>query len=307
MKWKLTAVILLILILLPAAAYLLMNPEKNVLNEATRKQLGGTYIRLSHGTTHYALKGPDQGQVVVLVHGATIPMWTWNDLAADLVSAGHRVLSYDMYGRGYSDRPDVVYDQVLFRDQLKDLVDALKLTKPFDLVGLSLGAATAVNFTVQHPDRVRKLVLIQPIIKDFKTPSFFAIPILGEFIGRFFGIHVIAKRFASQVADHPKSEQYARSFIEQTTYKGFERSLLSMLRNNAVQDYSAAYRKVGRQQRDILLIWGSQDPEITKGMIELVRALIPHVTFEPVEGVGHGIVFQQPEAVSRLTREFLLF
>jgi pimeloyl-ACP methyl ester carboxylesterase len=306
MKWQLPIIILLVLILTPAAAYLLMNPEKNVLDEATRNRLGGTYVKLSQGVTHYKLSGPDNGKTVVLVHGATIPIWTWDNLTAELSSSGFRVLSYDAYGRGYSDRPDVDYDQGLFKHQLLDLVDTLALKKPFDLVGLSLGAATAVNFTAQHPERVNKLVLIQPIINNVKAPTFFGIPVIGEFIGRFFGIRVIANRASKQFEGNPKAETYSRLFIEQTIYKGFEKSILSMLRHDAIGDYSDAYRAVGKQQREVLLIWGDQDSEVTPEVIDLIRSLIPHITFKPVTGVAHGIVFQRPDEVNRLIREFIV-
>jgi len=80
--------------------------------------------------------------------------------------------------------------------------------------------------------------------------------------------------------------------VEQTTYKGFQRSILSMLRNDALGDYSKAYQIVGKQKRDILLIWGTADTEITKEMITDIRSFIPRLKFKPVEGVGHGIVCQ---------------
>jgi len=66
----LVAVVAIILV----TPYLLLNPEKRDLDEATRARLGGSYVRLSRGVTHYALEGPTQGQVVVLVHGGTVPM-----------------------------------------------------------------------------------------------------------------------------------------------------------------------------------------------------------------------------------------
>ena len=154
MKWKLVTLIILLLVFLPAAAYILLNPEKNELNQATRQRLGGSYIKLSHGTTHFKLEGPAHGKTVVLVHGATIPLWTWDDLASDLVSAGYRVLSYDMYVRGYSDRSEVVYDEALYRGQLSDLTDTLNVKKPFNLIGLSMGGGVAGESTAEsseHP------------------------------------------------------------------------------------------------------------------------------------------------------------
>ena len=305
MRWRWLAAILIGLLVLAGGIYLILDPETNELNAAVRAKLGGTYVRLSDGFTHYKLEGPQDAKVVVLVHGATVPIWTWDQQVRALTAAGFRVLSYDTFGRGYSDRPDVRYDQELYERQLLELVDKLGLATPFDLVGLSLGGGTAVNFTARHPERVDKLVLISPLINNFKVPSFFGIPVVGEFLARLAGIRVIANRFAALVESHPESEKYTRLFMEQTTYRGFQHSILSMLRNNAVRDYRAAYQAVGRQKRAVLLIWGTEDVEITKQMIGDIQSLIPRLTFKPVGGVGHGIVFQKPETVNELIINFL--
>jgi len=303
MKW-LSAFLALLIILL-VGIYYIFDPENNELNEAVRARVCGTYIKLSDGITHYKLEGPHNGPVVVLVHGGTIPIWTWDKQVQALNNAGFRTLSYDKYGRGYSDRPNVTYDQDLYKRQLLELVDKLALTELFDLVGLSLGGGTAVNFTARYPDRVRKLILISPLINNFKVPSFFRIPVFGEFMARIAGIRVIVNRFVSLFEKNPESEKYTRLFVEQTTYKGFQRSVLSMLRNDAVGDYSNAYQIIGNQKRDILLIWGTADTEITKEMIRDIRSFIPHLKFKPVEGVGHGIVFQKPDTVNNLITGFL--
>ena len=306
MKWKWPASFLIALFVVAIGIYLILDPEVNELNEATRTKLGGSYIKLSEGVTHYQLEGPPGAKVVVLVHGATVPMWNWDQQVQALTAAGFRVLRYEAFGRGYSDRPEVTYDQDLYRRQLRELADRLDLSEPFDLIGLSLGGGTAVNFTARHPERVDKLVLISPLIDNFKVPSFFGIPVLGEFLARLAGIRVITNRFVSLVENHPESEKYTRLFVEQTTYKGFQQSILSMLRNNAVGDYRPAYQIVGRQRRHVLLIWGTGDTEVTPQMIADIKAFIPGLTFKPVEGAGHGIVFQKPETVNRLIISFLL-
>jgi len=295
------AILFMVLII----AYYLRDPEKKKLDESERSTLGGTYVSLSDGFTHYKLTGPVDGKVVVLVHGGTVPIWTWDSQTKILNDAGFRVLSYDKYGRGYSDRPAVSYDQGLYKRQLLELVDKLELTQKFDLIGLSLGGATAVNFTAQYPDRVGKLVLISPIINNFKVPSIFQIPVLGEFIARFVGIKVIVDRFTALFEDNPDSKTYKKLFTEQTTYKGFQRSLLSMLRNDAVRDYTDAYQILGKQKREILLIWGTADTEITKEMIKEIQSFLPQLQFKSVEDVGHGIVFQKPDTINTLITDFL--
>lgn len=305
MKWKLLPVLFASLFVVLIGIYYILDPEKNELNETERARLGGTYIKLSHGMTHYKMEGKIDGELVVLVHGGTVPMWTWDKQVQSLKDAGFKVLSYDMYGRGHSDRPEVTYDQELYQGQLLELIDALGLKNQFDLIGYSLGGATAINFTAYNPQRVKKLILISPLINNFKVPSVFRIPIFGEFMARIIGIKVITKRFVSLVENNPKAERYTKLFMEQTTYKGFQQSILSMLRNDAIGDYSASYRSVGNQKRDILMIWGTEDTEVTKNMISNVQSLLPHLKFKPVDGVGHGVVFQKPDTVNNFILNFL--
>jgi len=295
----------LIIVVLLIIVYYILDPEKKKLNESECSELGGTYVNLSDGFTHYRLTGPTGGKVVVLVHGGTIPLWTWDSQIRILNDAGFKVISYDNYGRGYSDRPVVKYDQELYKRQLLELVDKLDLTQKFDLMGLSLGGATAVNFTAQYPDRVDSLILISPLINNFKVPGIFKIPVVGEFVARLIGIKVIVGRFISLFEDNPDARTYKRLFVEQTTVKGFQRSLLSMLRNNAVGDYVNAYQILGKQKREILLIWGTEDTEVTGKMIKDIRSYLPHLQFKPVEDVGHGIVFQKPEIINKLIVDFL--
>ena len=305
MKWKWIPVSLAVLTILLVAIYWVFDPENNELNETNRGKLGGTYVSLSDGVTHYKLEGTEKGRVVVLVHGGTVPIWVWDKQIPNLIKAGFKVLSYDQYGRGYSDRPAVTYDRKLYTRQLLDLVDKLGLKEPFHLIGLSMGGATAVNFTARYPHRVRKLVLISPVINNFKVPSLFRIPVFGEFMARIIGVRVIVKRFKSLLEGKSESGKYTKLFVEQTTYKGFQRSIISMLRNDATGNYNSAYQTVGKQKRDVLLIWGTDDTEINKEMIRDIQNFIPHVTFKPIEGVGHGIVFQKPEEVNNLIISFL--
>jgi hypothetical protein len=120
----------------PFSIYTSANIEKKDLDDAARTQQGGPYIKLPDGVTRYELTGPADGPVVVLIHGATIPMYLWDEQVAPLSEAGYRVLRYDMFGRGYSDRPEGNYSQAFYRMQLADLLDALKISKPVDLISL---------------------------------------------------------------------------------------------------------------------------------------------------------------------------
>jgi pimeloyl-ACP methyl ester carboxylesterase len=285
--------------------YYALDIEINILDQAERERLGGNYIQLSDGVAHYELGGPKNGTVVILVHGGTVPMWVWDRQVEALVDAGYRVLRYDQFGRGYSDRPDVEYDKALYARQLIELVDTLVLPETFDLIGVSFGAATSVSVAAKHPERVRSLSLISPVINNFEVPGIFRVPVLGEFAARLIGIDIIVKRFARLVEGSPDAERYNRLFIEQASYEGFQRSLLSFLRSDALRDYSSEYQIVGRQNVPSLLIWGTEDDEISRDMIDSIRSYIPDLAFARVNDAGHGIVLQKPEIVTYWILDFL--
>jgi len=291
--------------MLPVVLYQIMNPEKEELNGAVRSRLGGSYISLSGGVTHYAIEGPENGQVVVLVHGGTVPMFTWDAVSPALAASGYRVLRYDMFGRGYSDRPPVVYNRNLYRNQLLELLDKLNLKEPVNLVGYSFGGGIVADFSARYPQRVRQLAMISPVVYNFKTPRIFRIPVLGEFLARIAGIRTITKRANSMFEGTQLYRRHTDLFAEQTTFKGFQASMLSMIRSDAIGDYRDSFESVGKQKRNVLLIWVSRDPEIPEEVINTARKLIPDVRFHAVQDAGHNIVFQKPEQISTMLTNFL--
>ena len=107
-----------------------------------------------HGAElHYELTG--QGTPVVLIHGFSFDMRSWEPQVAALVKR-HTVLRYDMRGFGRSPPPgEAPYSHV---DDLAALLHALDLA-PAHLVGLSLGANVALGLALEQPHLVRSLVL----------------------------------------------------------------------------------------------------------------------------------------------------
>ena len=78
--------------------------ETRELNELTRKEASGSFVQLTSGVTHYELSNPEVNETVVLVHGFSVPYFIYDPTFAFLTQAGLRVLRYDLFGRGFSDR-----------------------------------------------------------------------------------------------------------------------------------------------------------------------------------------------------------
>jgi pimeloyl-ACP methyl ester carboxylesterase len=102
--------------------------------------------------------GPAKGPTVVCIHGLTANHTCWASVA-DVLSPAHRLIAYDLRGRGESDKPDKGYSLAIHDDDLEGLLDHFGLKKAV-LIGHSLGAHIAVRFAATRPQRVAKLVLV---------------------------------------------------------------------------------------------------------------------------------------------------
>ena len=124
-----------------------------------RAKFPGDYVQLEDGVVSYYWKGPENGDIVVLVHGLSTPKFVWDGNVDALAAAGKRVLVYDHYGRGFSDRPDIVYDGDLYVRELSNLLDALHVTQPVNLVGYSMGGGNVIGFAARYPEKVNEILV----------------------------------------------------------------------------------------------------------------------------------------------------
>ena len=162
-----TALGLAFAFMLLIAAYALsgLRGKRLVSEERSRLAADGTahqFIELSEGTVHYRLTGDDQAPLVVLIHGFSVPSFVWDEVIPPLLESGYRVLAYDNYGRGFSDRLSGPYTADRSDRLLVELLDKLQIRQKVHLVGYSMGGATAAIFCARHAAQVASLSLIAP-------------------------------------------------------------------------------------------------------------------------------------------------
>src|SRR5512147_2320234 len=92
--------------------------ETKELNDTTRRLTGGSFVPLADGITHYELGNITRDTTVVLVHGFSVPYFIFDPTFHFLTQNGFRVLRYDLFGRGFSDRPIANYNIDFFVKQL---------------------------------------------------------------------------------------------------------------------------------------------------------------------------------------------
>ena len=100
----------------------------------------------------------EQGSPIVCVHGLTANAFFFQSLV-DKLAPHHRVIAYDLRGRGDSDKPRSGYSVPVHAADLHALIEALHVEHPV-LVGHSLGALIALYYAAHYPTPLSKLVLI---------------------------------------------------------------------------------------------------------------------------------------------------
>lgn len=293
------AAVLAVLIAVP----LVRNMEHGPLDATARRQAPGQFVTLSHGIVHVRSAGPEQGRPVLLVHGFSVPSYVFDQTSADLAAAGFRVIRFDLYGRGWSDRPDVDYDRTLFTNQLLELMDTLKIAKA-DLLGLSMGGAVVGRFAAEHPERVRSVVLVAPLThaRDIGPMAW---PGAGEWLMRAWYLPTLA---ASQLEDFPHPERvpgWAARFQPQMGYDGFGHAILSTMRNVVTQSSLPDFGKVGKSGLPVLLVWGEADRTVPYAAHADVQRAIPQAQLASLPGLGHWTVVEDPAATDARIAAFL--
>lgn len=284
--------------------------EHTILNDVVRsKLLGLSFIKLTDGTTHYELKGSRDAQTVVLIHGFSVPSFVWDPTYDALIRAGFRVLRYDLYGRGYSDRLNTKYDLSLFVRQLHDLLTILHINTPLSLIGLSMGGPISVGFANTYPHLIKKLVLISPagLVQETTDIKLLETPILGELVGNMLINETLKSVLKADFydVDNKIFSDYVNKYHLQMEYIGFKQSLLSSIRSGLITKMHNAYKKVGEENFPMSLIWGEKDKTVPFELNKKIRGLIPHIEFHPIANAGHNSHYEKPEEVNQLLVSFL--
>jgi pimeloyl-ACP methyl ester carboxylesterase len=280
------------------------NPEGAALDAAARAGAPGMMVTLSRGVTHYQVTGPETGPVVVLVHGFSVPMYIWDSTFTALGAAGYRVIRYDLYGRGWSDRPDAAYDGPMYDTQLNELLDSLHVTQPINLVGLSFGGFVTSHYVAGHARRVRTLTLIDPASSSPSMPAFLTMPMVGPWIWQ---VTQIPGKAEGQYEDFLHPERYptwAEQYRPQMRYEGFGRALLRSAITMSLTDFSGLFANVATTGVPVLLVWGKQDQTVTIDQSAVVRTSIPRAEFFPVDSAGHLPHIEQAALVNAKLQQF---
>ena len=239
------------------------------------------------------------GYPVIFLHGAGAGAVTWYPSIAT-VSEKFQVIVPDIVGYGESDKPNAPYDRPYFSKWLKGFLKELKISKAH-IVGLSQGGAIALQFTIDNPEMVDKLILVDSAGLGAKV-SFWAL--IGTiWMNNFPSFQ--ANRFNSPFILHkptnrdPNHSLYSIAVLKEKGGKNAFRQG----RGSAVTKISIELLQ--QIKNETLIIWGENDKLFPIEYGEMATKFISNSKFHSIQNAGHLPLMDQPAIFNKTLMDFL--
>ncbi|KAK7045078.1 Alpha/Beta hydrolase protein [Favolaschia claudopus] len=248
----------------------------------------GAYVDLPMGRTRYWLVGPENGRKIVLIHGLSVPSLIWQPLIPPLIASGHRVLLYDLYGRGYSAAPvGAAYDSQLYVTQLALLLQHLGWERT-RLAGVSMGGGIAAAFVAAFPKLVeREVVLVASagLLEASDLPR--TAKVMSSPLVQTLTSNPLIYAYLRHLASRPESPSSPSSpsngidtplrdlvRLQSAHLPGFNRAVSSSLRAGPVMGMRWAFESPEWEGRRVLVVHGTADHTVPSSHAARIGALI---------------------------------
>jgi len=273
--------------------------------------LPGRLIDVDGVRVFFHRSGPAGGTPVVLVHGWMVGHWSWRLVVPLLAGAGLDVIALDLPGAGESDRPSprrFAYDGEAFLHTLVGFLDALELERAA-LVGHSMGGAVSLLAAARRPERVEKLVLVDPLVYPFELPlegRLGTTPIVGASLFRAFTNKAALRRYLRRsVYRDPTlvSDEWVDYLYERLHRPGGMDAAHAALR--LVADPSPVERVVRAVRAPTLIAWGEDDRMFPSAWARRLAADIAGAEVHLIPACGHAPPEEKPEELAGALVPFL--
>lgn len=255
-------------------------------------RLGGVeskFAQVGPYRIHYLIGG--DGPPLLLLHGHPSRALEWGPLLPTLTKQ-HRVIAIDFLGYGESDAPDVDYSISTQTGVVLGLVDLLGLQQT-DVLGFSMGGWVALKLAAEHPERVRRLVLVDSGGLKFNTtltPESFVPQTLVEF-----------REFETLHSDRRLPNFVARDLIRLSQERAW---VLRRVGASLLSFHDALDGQLEKVRMPVLLIWGKEDRLISYEVAHRFERELPQAKLIGLEGCGHLALW---ECSDRVRPEVLVF
>lgn len=250
-------------------------------------------------TMHVRDEGKRDGPVLVLLHGSSASLHTWEPWVKSL-GGTYRIVTIDQIGHGLTGpNPSRDYSMKAFVDTLDAAVTKLGVTR-FALGGNSMGGGIAWNYALAHPDKVNALILVDaggaPDAKPRSLP-------IGFRIAQMPGINRLAEIITprSLVEKSLRQSVSNQAMIDDAMIGRYHDLLLYPGNRRATGQRFAVPRSPASPERmdalkvPTLILWGAEDKLIPLSAGQWFAKTIPGSTLIVYPGIGHIPMEEAPD------------
>jgi len=301
----------LLWIILAAVAAFLLAPwvserlRKRLDVEEERIHAPGEFAELASGVTHYRWFGPENGPKVVCVHGLTTPCFGYEGLAQELAAQGYRVLTFDLYGRGYSDAVYDAHTVEFYLRQLDELLADQQVEAPFILIGYSMGGMISAAYTARSPENVSRLVMLG---SGGVARAELGLPVIATksvYIMRWLQVVLGARDLRKYIAAEKGNDAVRDRQLATTRQRGFWPAVASCMENVIAYDFTAAHKTIAANGTPVLAFWAAQDQVIPLKAQEVLAGWNPAAKQIVLEDANHGLTYSHPNQIAQGILEFV--
>ncbi len=270
------------------------------LSSVNAQTLKTGFANIEGRKVYYEVKG--EGPVVVLIHGFSLDTRMWDD-QFDVLAKNYRVVRYDVSGYGRSSIPDRKISAVAELNELLRILGIQKAT----IVGMSMGGAIAINFTLEYPLKTEGLITVGSALSGYafredRDKLFENMITMARDSGVANAKELwLSDRFLTPVNGSHSIAARVRRIV--TDWSGIQFS------NPAVWGFipldPPAIRRLGEIRVPTLVVVGASDEPDILDVADTLSAQIKDVMKIVVPKAGHLINLEQPDALNRLMLEFL--
>lgn len=252
------------------------------------------------------------GTAVILIHGFATSSFLWRHIAPGITDAGHTAYAVDLFGHGESDRPfDADFGIAAQAEYLDAAMTALRVARGV-LVGVDLGGDVALRLAATRPERVEKLVLINPPVFDElpakdvtqlqRNTAKFAFRTTRGILGAAPLIEAVLKKSVSDPEKYMPTKLIAR-YLAPFVGKDGTNHLLALASSISAEDLEDVdLRSI---HVPALVLWGEEDAFVEGRVAEKLTNALPDGRLVRMPGVGRLLPEENPERLVELLLDFM--